>query len=73
MNPKHEEVRCSNCGALLAKREPAGMTIRRGDLEAILTGAFQMTLRCYRPHCRQRITLNHANGALGGTRATAEV
>lgn len=69
MNPKRDddEVRCSHCSALLAKHEPAGMTIRRGDLEAVLSGTFRVTLRCYRPYCRQRTVVDHSDRGPQGT------
>ena len=55
MNPKKDEVRCKSCGALLAKLDETGLTIKRGDLQATVDGAFRATLVCYRPRCR---TLN---------------
>jgi len=55
MNPKEDEVRCKTCNALLAKLEGAGLSIRRGDLQATVDGVFRAALVCYRPRCR---TLN---------------
>ena len=47
------ECRCKSCGALLAKRDPDGISIRRGDLHATIVGDFTASVSCYR--CR---TLN---------------
>jgi len=58
MNPKHDEVRCKSCGALLAKLDETGLSIKRGDLQATLDGAFRATLVCYAPRCRSLNTLN---------------
>lgn len=54
------EVRCKSCGTLLAKTEAAGLTIRRGDLQATIDGAFRATLVCYRPRCRTLNIVEHA-------------
>ena len=62
------EVRCKSCGALLAKTEATGLTIRRGDLQATIDGAFRAALVCYRPRCR---TLNIVEHAPRIRRATA--
>ena len=58
MNPKHNEVRCNNCGVLLAKLDETGLTIRRGDLQVTVDGAFRATLVCYAPRCRSLNILN---------------
>ena len=42
-------------GQVLAKIDDSGMTIRRGDLQATVDGAFHASIVCYRPSCR---TLN---------------
>lgn len=43
------ELRCKHCQALLAKREHDGLTIRRGGLQATITGvALAIALTCYR-------------------------
>jgi len=47
------DVRCSGCGALLARIDRAGLCIRRGDLEACIDGCFHASLTCYRPRCRR--------------------
>lgn len=58
MNPKHDEFRCKSCGTLLAKLDETGLTIKRGDLQATLDGAFRATLVCYAPRCRSLNILN---------------
>jgi len=70
MNPKHDEVRCKSCGALLAKLEDAGLTIRRGDLQVTVDGTFRATLVCYRPHCK---TLNILSSSTERRTASARV
>ncbi len=62
-------LRCSNCGALLAKLGAATLTIRRGELEARIDGSFRATLICYRAHCRALniLTLPNAQGAAEAT------
>ena len=52
---KEREWRCKRCGALLAKREGTGLTIRRSGLQATVEGQFRVSLVCYIPRCR---TLN---------------
>lgn len=53
MSTNENEVRCQHCGALLAKVGDAGLTIRRGDLQASINGDFRAALVCYRPGCRR--------------------
>lgn len=53
MRTTSTECRCKSCGALLAKRDDGGVSIRRGDLQATITGDFTAAVTCYR--CR---TLN---------------
>lgn len=49
--PSTHECRCARCDALLAKREPSGLVLRRGDLQATVTGGdFSVSVSCYR--CR---------------------
>lgn len=48
MRQRHQEYRCTHCGALLAKRDAAGLCVRRGPLHAIVKGEFTLTLACYR-------------------------
>lgn len=43
-----QEVRCASCGMLLAKRDEAGLSIHRGDLQATFDGDFHASLVCYR-------------------------
>lgn len=43
------DFRCKQCQALLAKRDADGLCIRRGDLQAAVTGAqFTVAVTCYR-------------------------
>jgi hypothetical protein len=48
-----EPVRCSFCGALLATTGPAGLRIRRGQLEALIDGPFRAVIVCYQQECRR--------------------
>ncbi len=43
-----QEVRCSNCGVLLAKVDANGLSICRGKLQAVIAGQFTASLVCYR-------------------------
>ena len=52
------DIRCKKCGALLAKLDETGLTIKRGDLQATVDGAFRATLVCYAPRCRSLNILN---------------
>lgn len=49
---KRVDVRCERCGALMAKVDETGLTVRRNDLQILVGGAFHMALVCYRPCCR---------------------
>jgi len=49
------DVRCKACGILLGKIDESGLTIRRGELQATVSGEFHASLVCYRSRCR---TLN---------------
>ncbi len=50
---RHEtDVRCHECGILLARIRDGGLCIRRGDLQTTVTGEFQASIVCYRPRCR---------------------
>ena len=51
-------VRCAFCGALLATKEPEGLRIQRGQLEAVIDGTFRASLICYRPTCRRMNVVN---------------
>jgi len=70
MNPKHDDIRCKSCNALLAKLDETGLTIKRGDLQVTVDGAFRATLVCYRPRCRSLNILNIST-ELRGTQARA--
>ena len=51
------EIRCKQCSALLAKHDRDGLSIRRGQLQATVSGSrFNVALNCYR--CE---TLNFAS------------
>ena len=62
--------RCSSCGVLLAKIADNGLTIRRGELQATMSGEFHASLVCYRPRCRTlnvlRISNQGANTNIAG-------
>ena len=45
------EVRCPACGALLGTREEGGLSIKRSDAQATITGDFQVSLVCWRRGC----------------------
>ena len=49
------DCRCKACGALLAKRDRDGLTIRRGDMQVVVSGDSTVAVTCYRDRCR---TLN---------------
>lgn len=49
------DCRCKACGALLAKLDRDGLTIRRGDMQVVVTGESTVAVTCYRDRCR---TLN---------------
>lgn len=53
--PSPIDCRCKACGALLAKREQDGLTVRRGDLQLVVSGDSTVSMTCYRAHCH---TLN---------------
>lgn len=42
------DIRCKHCRTLLARRESDGLTIRRGDLQAVIAGSFTAAVSCYR-------------------------
>ena len=43
------DFRCKQCHALLAKHDAGGLCIRRGDLQATITGGqFTVSITCYR-------------------------
>jgi len=41
-------ITCKRCNTQLASRDPDGLSICRGGLEATITGAFTVSIRCYR-------------------------
>ena len=49
------DCRCKACGALLAKRDRDGLTIRRGDMQVVVSDDSTVAVTCYRDRCR---TLN---------------
>jgi len=49
------DCRCKACGALLAKLDRDGLTIRRGDMQVVVSGDSSVAVTCYRDRCR---TLN---------------
>lgn len=51
--PAAAPIRCAFCDALLAVREADALRIQRGQLEAVIDGAFRASIVCYRPRCRR--------------------
>jgi hypothetical protein len=52
------EVRCPACGALLGTREAGGLSIKRSDAQATITGGdFQVSLVCWRRGCKKLTVL----------------
>jgi phage FluMu protein Com len=44
-----KDFRCKQCQALLAKHDSDGLSIRRGDLQATVSGnGFTVSFTCYR-------------------------
>ena len=62
------DIRCAGCGALLARVEGSGISIRRGGLQATFTGDVHAALVCYQPGCR-RLTMVETT-PLGSTAAS---
>jgi len=49
MRPATVDFRCKQCSTLLAKIDRDGLTIRRGDMQATVTGvAYTVSVACYR-------------------------
>lgn len=46
------DCRCKGCGALLAKLDRDGLTIRRGDMQVVVSGDSTVAVTCYRDRCR---------------------
>ena len=44
------DARCKNCSVLLARIEDSTLVIKRGDLQANISGDYRAELICYR--CR---------------------
>jgi hypothetical protein len=59
MSKRNHDVRCKGCGAKLADLARDGLTIRRGKLQATITGAYHVSLVCYRPHCGTLNVVRH--------------
>ena len=51
MRTHPRDVRCKGCNILLARIDSNGLTIRRGDLQATVTGDLHASFVCYRPRC----------------------
>jgi phage FluMu protein Com len=65
------DYRCKKCGALLAKRDDNGLSIRRGDMQTIITGTdFTVAVTCYRCKTLNVVTSRHT-GTGTGTGAAA--
>ncbi len=57
MRPLSTDVRCKSCSALLAKRDPSALTIRRGSMEVTLSGSdFELAVTCYRCRAVSRLS-----------------
>ena len=41
------DCRCKACGALLAKLDRDGLTIRRGDMQVVVSGDSTVAVTCY--------------------------
>lgn len=55
------ETRCTHCNALLAKHDRKGLAIRRGALQALVTGAdATVSITCYRCNTVSVVTLRSA-------------
>ncbi len=50
------EFRCPECGALLGVRNVSGFNIKRGDMQAAISGDFQLSIVCWRSRC-QKLTV----------------
>ena len=48
-----QDIRCSGCNALLARREGDVIAIRRNDLQVSFGGDGHASVLCYRPSCRK--------------------
>ena len=59
MSKRNHDVRCKGCGAKLADLARDGLTIRRGKLQATITGRFHAALVCYRPTCQTLNVIKH--------------
>lgn len=53
MASQAEDVRCTGCGKLLARRVGGVLTIQRGDLQVTVDGDFHAAFVCYQPRCRR--------------------
>lgn len=42
------DCRCKACGALLAKRDRDGLSIRRGEMQVVVNGDSAVAVTCYR-------------------------
>jgi len=55
------DCRCKACGALLAKLDRDGLTIRRGDMQVVVSGDSTIAVTCYRDRCRTLNVLSSRN------------
>ena len=51
MSAGTQEIRCSECGRLLAKLSNGALTVHRGDVQATFDGEFHASFVCHRPGC----------------------
>jgi hypothetical protein len=59
MSKRTQKVLCKRCKAQLAELAHDGLTIRRGKLQATITGAYHASLVCYRPQCGTLNVVRH--------------
>lgn len=52
-DPSNTNVRCTACGALLAKISNGELTVRRGTFQVSVVGNWAVSLVCYLPGCRK--------------------
>lgn len=66
------EVRCKLCNALLAKYDRDGLSIRRGEMQATITGSdFTLSATCYRCKTLNVVTSSKVTPPTAGAPALA--
>ena len=64
---RSRDVRCDDCGILLATVDTTGLTIRRNELEAHYGGPGLVSIRCYRTSCRHMNVVHIPTTPAGGS------